>query len=104
VTPQSQFTVLAPIAKSREPALRQLLATMNSGPGVADPNNALVPFGEFGNLHFARFALLDDPTQGDIEAYGVRRPELPSYLAFLGTATGRRASVLRKSCGAQRRP
>jgi hypothetical protein len=88
VTPQSQFTVLAPIAKSCEPALRLLLATMNTAPGVADPNNALVPFGEFGNLHFARFALLDDPTQGDIEAYGVRRPELPSYLAFLGDCDG----------------
>src|SRR5258707_7326286 len=61
---------------------------MNRVPGVADPNNALVPFGEFGNLHFARFALLDDPTQGDIEAYGIRRPELPRYLAFLGDCDG----------------
>jgi hypothetical protein len=88
VTPQSQFTVVAPIGKDREPALRQLLSTMNEEPGIADPNNELVPFGEFGNLHFARFALLDDPTQGDIEAYGVRRPELPSYLAFLGDCDG----------------
>jgi hypothetical protein len=88
VTPQSQFTVVARIDKGREPMLRQLLATMNSVPGVANPNNALVPFGEFGNLHFARFALLDDPTQGDIGAYGVRRPELPSYLAFLGDCDG----------------
>ncbi|HLZ98332.1 MAG TPA: hypothetical protein VKP66_10405 [Steroidobacteraceae bacterium] len=88
MTPQSQFTVVAPIGKDREPALRQLLATMNKVPGVADPNNASVPFGEFENLHFARFALLDDPTQGDIEAYGVRRPELPSYLAFLGDCDG----------------
>jgi hypothetical protein len=88
VTPQSQFTVVAPIAKSREPALRQLLGTMNSVPGVADPNNALVPFGEFGNLHYARFALLDDPTLGDIEVYGVPRPELPNYLAFLGDCDG----------------
>jgi hypothetical protein len=101
VTPQSQFTVLAPVAKGRGPALRQLLATMNLGPGVADPNNALVPFGDFGNLHFARFALLDDPTQGDIEAYGVRRPELPSYLAFLGDcdgpARGCLAEIVRRS-------
>jgi hypothetical protein len=88
VTPQSQFTVVAPIAKEREPELRRLLATMNSVPGVADPNNALVPFGEFANLHYARFALLDDPTQADIEAYGVRRPELPGYLAFLGDCDG----------------
>ena len=88
MTPQSQFTVVAPIAKDREPELRRLLATMNSVPGVADPNNALVPFGEFGNLHYARFALLNDPTQGDIEAYGVRRAGLPSYLAFLGDFDG----------------
>jgi hypothetical protein len=88
VTPQSQFTVVAPIRKDREPALRQLLATMNLGPGAADPNNALVPFGEFGKLHFARFTLLDDPTQGDIEAYGVPSPELPGYLAFLGDCDG----------------
>jgi hypothetical protein len=88
VTPQSQFTVVAPIEKSREPALRQLLATMNSVPGVADPNNTLVPFGEFSNLHFARFALLDDPNQGDIEVYGVPQPNLPSYLAFIGDCDG----------------
>jgi hypothetical protein len=94
VTPQSQFTVVAPIGKDREPKLRQLLATMNGVPGVADPNNALVPFGEFGNLHFARFVLLDDPTQGDIEAYGVRRAELPSYLAFLGDCDGQARECL----------
>jgi hypothetical protein len=88
VTPQSQFTVVAPIAKGREPALRQLLATMNVRPGVADPNNALLPFGEFGNLHFARFALLDDPNQDDIEVYGVARPDLPCYLAFIGDCDG----------------
>jgi hypothetical protein len=88
VTPQSQFTVVAPIEKSREAALRQLLATMNSVPGVVDPNNVLVPFGEFSNLHFARFALLDDPNQGDIEVYGVPRPNLPSYLAFIGDCDG----------------
>jgi hypothetical protein len=88
VTPQSQFTVVAPIAAGREPALRALLATMNSAPGLADPRNPLVPFGEFSQLHFARFAILNDPTLGDIEAYGVPRPDLPDYLAFVGDCDG----------------
>lgn len=79
---------MAPVAKGREPELRRLLATMNSVPGMADPHNALVPFGEFGNLHFARFALLDDPNQDDIEVYGVPLPNLPSYLAFIGDCDG----------------
>jgi hypothetical protein len=88
VTPQSQFTVVAPIAAGGEPALRALLATMNSAPGVADPRNRLVPFGEFGQLHFARFVILNDPTLGDIQAYGVPRPNLPNYLAFVGDCDG----------------
>jgi len=88
VTPQSQFTVLAPIAAGREPALRELLATMNATAGVVDPRNALVPFEEFGQLHFARFVILTDPTISDIEVYGVPRPTLPNYLAFVGDCDG----------------
>ncbi|MEA3181667.1 MAG: hypothetical protein QOI59_5190, partial [Gammaproteobacteria bacterium] len=88
MTPQSQFTVVAPVAAGSEPALRSLLATMNSAPGVADPNNILVPFGAFGQLHFARFVILNDPTVGDIEVYGVPRPELPTYLALVGDCDG----------------
>jgi hypothetical protein len=88
VTPQSQFTVVAPLAAGRERALRSLLAAMNSTPGVADPHNPLVPFGEFGQLHFARFVILSDPTLGDIEVYGVPRPDLPTYLAFVGDCDG----------------
>jgi hypothetical protein len=88
VTPQSQFTVVAPIAAGSEPALRTLLATMNSLPGVADPDNTLIPFGRFAQLHFARFVILNDPTLDDIEVYGVPRPNLPSYLAFVGDCDG----------------
>jgi len=88
VTPQSQFTVVAPLAAGGEPALRALLATMNSAPGTANPRNPLVPFGEFAQLHFARFVILKDPTLGDIEAYGVPRPDLPDYLAFVGDCDG----------------
>jgi hypothetical protein len=94
VTPQSQFTVVAPIAAGGEPALRALFATMNSAPGVADPRNSLVPFGEFAQLHFARFVILSDPTVGDVEAYGVPRPDLPNYLAFVGDCDGPSSACL----------
>ena len=88
MTPQSQFMVLAPVTPGREPGLRELLATMNSAPGMADPTNAVLPFGRFERLHFARLALLDDPTVGDIEVHDVPRPSLPIYLAFIGSCDG----------------
>jgi hypothetical protein len=88
VTPQSQFTVVAAVRAGRESALRALLTTMTSQPGMADPKNALLPFGEFERLHFARLVLLDDPTLGDLESYGLPRPRLPVYLAFLGDCDG----------------
>ena len=44
MTPQSNFMVLAPILPERETELRQLLDSMNRGPGQVDPNNALLPF------------------------------------------------------------
>ena len=40
-------------------------------PGVADPENALVPFGQFERLHFARFVILEAPTADDITVYGI---------------------------------
>jgi hypothetical protein len=88
MTPQSQFMMVAPIDPQRESDLRKLLATMNSESGMADPANAVVPFGQFARLHFARLAVLDDPTLGDIEAHGIPRPSLPVYLAFVGSCDG----------------
>src|SRR6516162_2020757 len=87
--PQSSFMILAPLDRSRIGAMRQLLATMNSEPGVANPDNAMVPFSRFESLHFARLLVLDDLTTRDIEAlYGIRRPEPPVYFAFLGDFDG----------------
>ena len=80
--------VLAPVTPGRERGLRELLATMNSKPGMADPANPILPFGQFERLHFARLAVLDDPTVGDIEAHGVPRPDLPVYLALTGSFDG----------------
>ncbi|MDM0110970.1 hypothetical protein QTI66_02365 [Variovorax sp. J22R133] len=91
MTPQSAFTVVAAVADGREGALRVLLEGMNlhTQPGMADAKNALVPFGLFERLHFARFALLDDSTLGDLEAFDLPRPQVPLlYLAFVGECDG----------------
>ena len=76
--------------------MRELLATMNSEPGVANPDNALVPFRQFQNLHFARLLVLDDQTTGDIEKlYGIHGPDPPVYFAFLGDFDGNYDAFLR---------
>ena len=88
MTPQSNFMVLAPIIPERETELRQLLDSMNRGPGQVDPNNSLLPFAEFDTLHFARFVILDDKTTEDIRVYGLAPRTYPLFLAFLGDVDG----------------
>src|SRR5262249_29663338 len=86
--PQSNFMVLSPIIPERETELRQLLDSMNRGPGQVDANNSLLPFGEFETLHFARFVILDDKTTEDVRVYGLSPRSYPLYLAFLGDVDG----------------
>jgi hypothetical protein len=96
MTPQSSFMILALLDRRRIGAMRELLATMNSEPGVANPDNGLVPFRQFHNLHFARLLVLDDQTTGDIETlYGIHRPDPPVYFAFLGDFDGNYEAFLR---------
>ena len=96
MTPQSNFMVLAPIIPEREAELRQLLDSMNRGPGQIDPNNALLPFAEFDTLHFARFVVLDDKTTEDVRVYGLTPRTYPLYLAFLGDVDGNANAFLGK--------
>jgi hypothetical protein len=88
MTPQSSFMVVAPIDPRREAELRGLLASMNDAPGRVNAGNALIPFGEFDTLHFARFVILDDRTQEDVRVYGLPVSTYPLYLAFLGDIDG----------------
>ncbi len=88
MTPQSAFFVLAAVRAGAEEPVRALLETMNASPGHADPQNAIVPFGTFAELHFARVCLIDDPTTGDVAAYGISPRTYPTYLAFLGDVDG----------------
>jgi len=88
MTPQSHFMVIARLAPGHEPGLRLLLNAMNATPGLADPHNAILPFARFERLHFARLVLLDGELQADLQAYGLPRPTLATYLAFMGDCDG----------------
>jgi hypothetical protein len=90
MTPQSNFMVAAPVRPQRIDELKTLLAGMNlaNAPGMADPHNALVPFGEFHTVHFARFVVIDDQTLSDFSHVGLPVPQFPIRLAFLVDCDG----------------
>jgi hypothetical protein len=90
MTPQSHFMVLATIAEDRIGALEQLLLDMNrpDAPGMAEPKNALVPFGDFDTVHYARFVILKDETLEDFVELGEPVPQYPIRLAFFGDVDG----------------
>jgi hypothetical protein len=88
MTPQSTFMILAPLAEGQEASLVPLLASMNGDAGLANSENALVPFGRFEQLHVARFAIIKANTGDDIGVYGITPTEWPPSLAFLGDCDG----------------
>jgi hypothetical protein len=88
MTPQANFTILAPIDPAREAELHRLLDSMNEAPGRVNAANALIPFAQLDTLHFARFVILDDRTIDEIRVYGITAPTYPRYLAFLGDIDG----------------
>jgi len=83
MTPQSNIMVVAQIIESKEAELRGILEEMNAEPGVADPENSLIPFGRLGTLHFARFVILEDATRDDLIAYGYTPAGATKSLALL---------------------
>lgn len=86
---QGHIMILAPVRRERVEALRSLLATLNAAPGLADPQNRLVPFASFENIHVARFVILDDETLEDRRAYpDSRLPEEQIYLTFIADCDG----------------
>lgn len=91
--------ILAPIIPSHVEDLRQLLGSMNSEPGILDPVNALIPFGQFEKLHFARVLILDDQTLDDIAVYGLPKVNYPTYLAILGDSDGGTDEFLAEMAG-----
>lgn len=96
MTQQDTFFILAPVADGRAESLVSLLESMTVEPGLADPDNALVPFGRFDQLHVARFFLVEANTWRDVEAYGQPPRPFPLQLAFLGDVDGARQVFLRE--------
>src|SRR5271163_301682 len=94
MTPQSNFMIVAPIDPRREGKLRSLLASMNLEPGVVNPQNSVVPFGELKKLHFGRIVILKDETLDDITVYGLKPVDYPTYLVFLGDVDGDSSAFL----------
>jgi hypothetical protein len=94
VIPQDSFTIAAQVRPGQVQALRDLLATMTAQPGTADPNNALIPFARFEQLHYGRLVVLDDLCLGDLAAYGTSFPDAPIWLVFLGDCDGRAAEAI----------
>ena len=70
--------VVATIAPAREASLRELLQSMNTQPGTADPMNAVLPFGAIDTLHFARLVIVDDAIQADLRVCGVTPAPIPT--------------------------
>ena len=75
-------------------SLRALLASMNLAPGLADPQNHLVPFGRFDRLHVARFVILEAKTADEIKEFGLAPYEWRPALLFLGDCDGDADSFL----------
>jgi len=92
--------VTAPVLPERVEDLRALLATMNSAPGVVDPDNALVPFGRFEDIHVARFVVAQDNTLADNDYFPAQLP--PServLLIFLADCDGSGADLMARIVG-----
>jgi hypothetical protein len=91
--PQDSFIIVAEVEPPCLCALRSLLKTMTIAgyPGMADPANPLVRFGDFKTIHFARFVVLADNTLNDRRGYPQLEPstrELPTYLCFMVDCDG----------------
>ncbi len=94
MTPQSTFMIMAGVSEGKLEKLRTLLATMNRVIAHADPENKLIPFGQFDRLHFARFTIIEAKTADEVKAFGLTpRPWQPT-LTFFGDFDGDRDSFL----------
>ncbi len=94
MTPQSTFMVFAAVKEGQIEKLRTLLASMNKNIAHADPDNKLVPFGQFDRLHFARFTIIEAKTADEVKAFGLTpRPWQPT-LTFFCDFDGDRDSFL----------
>ena len=98
MTPQDHFIVASVVPRDRISDLRGLLATMTvpGFPGAADPANAILPFGRFETIHFARLTVLEDNTLGDRAVYPRLPRTEPVYLCLMVDCDGDAAETMRR--------
>jgi hypothetical protein len=96
--PQDNFIIIAKVDPTQLAPLRALLATMNLAgvPGMADPANALVAFGGFEAIHYARFVVLADNTLSDRAYYPQLPREEPTYLCLMVDCDGDAGALLKR--------
>src|SRR4051812_10524261 len=80
--------IAAPLRAGARPAIDELLASMASKPGLADPDNPILPFARFPRIHFARVLLLDDRTLADRTYFPNLYFPCPVRLALLVVCDG----------------
>jgi len=80
--------IAAPLRAGARPSIDALLASMAAKPGLADPDNPILPFGRFPRIHFARLLLLDDPSLADRTHFPNLYFPCPVRLALLVVCDG----------------
>ena len=88
MTPQHDFMIAAPLRAGARPSIDELLDSMALKPGLADPDNPIIPFGRFPRIHFARVLLLEDHTLADRTYFPNLYFPCPVRLAFLVICDG----------------
>ncbi len=88
MTPQHDFMIAAPLRAGARPSIDDLLDSMALEPGLADPDNPVLPFGSFPTIHFARLLLLDDPSLADRTHFPNLYFPCPVRLALLVVCDG----------------
>jgi len=88
VTPQHDFMIAAPLRAGARPSIDELLASMALKPGLADPDNPVLPFSRFQRIHFARLVVLDDRTLADRTHFPNLYFPCPVRLALLVVCDG----------------
>lgn len=94
MTPQHDFMIAAPLKAGARPSIDALLESMALEPGLADPDNEILPFARFPKIHFARLLLLDDPSLADRVHFPNLYFPCPVRLALLVVCDGPAAAQI----------
>ncbi len=88
--PQESFVIVVEVDPVQLGSFKSLLKTMtfDDRPGMANPDNPLLRFRDFAEIHFARFVVLADNTLDDRADYPQLPSREPTYLCFMADCDG----------------